>query len=205
MRITIFGATGTVGKYLVDTALERGHEVVAVTRDRSRIDVMRPSLTVAEAQLDRDEDIESSLVGADAVLVSLADAVADTGTAAIIRAMQHRGVERVEVLTGFGTSAISRRQLDAAMRASVAAIRLIMYRGFVIKERQDAAVRSSGLTYTIVQPPSLTFGRKLGTYQFGDYKAKSIFGSLTRADLADFMLDNLELERFLNESVFVQA
>ncbi|WP_398875919.1 NAD(P)H-binding protein [Streptomyces prunicolor] len=65
-------------------------------------------------------------------------------------------------------------------------------------------VRASGLTYTIVQPPTLTFGPATGAYRQGDYRGRSILGRISRADLADFMLDNLEQERYLNQSVYVQ-
>ncbi|MEV6296950.1 hypothetical protein AB0M41_42600 [Streptomyces sp. NPDC051896] len=56
----------------------------------------------------------------------------------------------------------------------------------------------------IVQPPTLTAGPATGTYRHGDYRGKSILGNISRADLAAFMLDNLEQDRYLNQSAYVQ-
>lgn len=205
MRIAIFGASGSVGRYLVPAALDRGHEVVPVTRRAARIGDHRQGLRVIESQLDDAAAMDRALVGVDAVIVTLGDAVVDTGTDAVLAAMQRTGVSRIEVLTGFGTSAASRRTLPPPMRAAVAAVRAVTFQGFVAKERQDAAVRRSNLLFTIVQPPSLTDGPRSGMYRSGDYAGKSIFGSISRGDLADFMLDNLDHDRFVNESTFIQS
>lgn len=204
MRITVFGASGSVGSVLVPEALRRGHEVVAVTRDPAHIKLRHSSLTVAIAELDQVPPLEKTLFGAQAAIISLGDAVCDTGTRTILAAMRNTGVQRVEALTGFGTSAISRRRLTPVTRGVVGAVRLLARSGFLAKERQDALVRASGLTYTIVQPPTLTFGPATGAYRHGDYRGQSILGRISRADLADFMLDNLEQERYLDESVYVQ-
>ncbi len=204
MKMTVFGASGSVGSVLIPEALRRGHEVIAVTRDPSHITLSHSTLTVAVAELDCVPALERALTGAQAVIISLGDAVCDTGSRAILAAMRNTGVQRVEALTGFGTSVISRRRLNPAMRGVVGAVRLFARSGFSAKERQDALVRPSGLTYTIVQPPTLTFGPATGAYRQGDYQGRSILGRISRADLADFMLDNLEQERYLNQSVYVQ-
>ncbi|WP_446041883.1 NAD(P)-dependent oxidoreductase [Streptomyces sp. SID1121] len=204
MRITVFGASGSVGSVLIPEALRRGHHVVAVTRDPSRVTIRHPNLTVMVAELDDVPALEKTLTGAQAAIISLGDAVADTGTRTILTAMQNTGVRRVEALTGFGTSAISRRELTSVMRGVVAGIRLLTRPGFLAKERQDAMVRASGLTYTIVQPPTLTFGPATGIYRQGAYPGKSILGRISRADLAGLMLDSLENDSYLNESVYLQ-
>jgi uncharacterized protein YbjT (DUF2867 family) len=51
MRILVPGATGTVGGHVVEQALGRGHEVVALARDAARLDVEHPRLTAVSADL----------------------------------------------------------------------------------------------------------------------------------------------------------
>nr|WP_317772090.1 NAD(P)H-binding protein [Streptomyces prunicolor] len=121
--MTVFGASGSVGSVLIPEALRRGHEVIAVTRDASHITLSHSNLTVAIAELDCVPTLEKALAGAQAVIISLGDAVCDTGTRAILAAMRNTGVQRVEVLTGFGTSVISRRRLNPAMRGVVGVVR----------------------------------------------------------------------------------
>ena len=205
MKIVIFGASGSVGEYLLREALKRNHETVAVTRNTNHVTIQGAGLHVAEADLHDPSRLREALHGADAAIISLGDAVVATGTAAIVDAMRATGVSRIEVLTGFGTSAQSRRQLDPVMRSAVLGIRLLTHGSFAAKEKQDSIVRSSGLDYTIVQPPTLTHGPATDTYRHGNYAGKSIFGDLSRADLATFMLDNLDTPRYVNESAYVQS
>ena len=48
MKLTIFGATGGVGRQVVLQALAAGHDVTAVVRDPARLPVAdAPGLTVA--------------------------------------------------------------------------------------------------------------------------------------------------------------
>ncbi len=46
MKIALFGATGHLGKGILLEALQRGHDVVAIVRDRSRLDVTNERLHV---------------------------------------------------------------------------------------------------------------------------------------------------------------
>ncbi|TDU05654.1 putative NAD(P)-binding protein [Streptomyces sp. 846.5] len=94
MRMTVFGASGSVGSVLIPEALRRGHEVIAVTRDASHITLPHSNLTVAIAELDCVPALEKALAGAQAVIISLGDAVCDTGTRAILAAMRSTGVQR---------------------------------------------------------------------------------------------------------------
>lgn len=205
MRIVVFGASGSVGGYLLTEALKRGHEVVAVTRNRSRIPTRHSGLKVVESELGDAPRIQAALKGSDATIVSLGDSIVVEGTRAIVTAMKHTGVRRIEALTGFATSSQSRKRLALPMRMLVSGVRLMTRGEFAAKERQDAIIRVSGLDYTIVQPPTLTSGSPTGTYRHGNYRGKSIFGTVTRADLAAFMVDNLQLARYVHESVYVQA
>ncbi|WP_125588033.1 NAD(P)-dependent oxidoreductase [Companilactobacillus jidongensis] len=203
MKITIFGASGSVGRYLIDEAVSRGHEVVAVTRSPGKIQAQH---IVTEAVVDYTniKTIEASLKGSDAAIISLGDFNVAQPTENIIQAMKNTNVKRIELLTGFGTSPESRRMLNPAMRTVVNGIRLATHAGFASKEKQDKSVRNSGLSFTIVQPPTLTFGDKTSNYRYGNYEGKSIMGNISRADLADFMINNLDDSRYINESVYVQ-
>lgn len=56
MNVTIFGATGSIGRHLVEQALDGGHHVVAVTRDPSRITTQHPELEVMQGDATDPED-----------------------------------------------------------------------------------------------------------------------------------------------------
>jgi uncharacterized protein YbjT (DUF2867 family) len=64
------------------------------------------------------------------------------------------------------------------------------------KEAQEALVRASGLDWTIVRPGGLTDGPRTGSYRFG-MDASLTAGRVTRADVADFILRELERNEFV--------
>jgi uncharacterized protein len=72
MRIAVLGASGATGRELVKQALERGHSVVALARDPTRLD-LAPSaaLDVAQADVLEPASVSAALEGVDAVVSGL--------------------------------------------------------------------------------------------------------------------------------------
>ncbi len=64
---------------------------------------------------------------------------------------------------------------------------------FLDHELQENYVRNSGLDWTIVRPAAFTEGEKTGNYKHGfDATDKSLKLKIARADVADFILKQLE-------------
>lgn len=68
MKITVFGATGNVGKRVIDEALMRGHEVTAVLRNSSRIDELNSAVNVVIGDADNISDVVKFSEGQDLVI-----------------------------------------------------------------------------------------------------------------------------------------
>ena len=69
MTMTVFGATGGIGGHLVRQALDAGHKVTAVVRDRARFDVSHPALEGATVHgLTDPEVLRSALESSDAAI-----------------------------------------------------------------------------------------------------------------------------------------
>ena len=73
MRVCIVGASGKLGRYLVQHALDRGYEVVGVCRAESvaKLDAFEGRITVVPGATDDREVIERAVAGCDGVLVVL--------------------------------------------------------------------------------------------------------------------------------------
>jgi putative NADH-flavin reductase len=70
------------------------------------------------------------------------------------------------------------------------------------KNVQEDLVKASGLEWTIIRPGGLTNGAKTGTYSFGTEKTIKA-GQISRADVADFILKELESQKFLHQAVAI--
>ncbi len=70
MKLALFGATGSIGSRILDEALSRGHEVVAIVRDPSRLEA-RDRLSVATGDITAPDGYAVALEGVDAVVVSV--------------------------------------------------------------------------------------------------------------------------------------
>ena len=71
MKIALFGATGHLGQGILDEALSRGHDVVAVVRDPSRLTRQHDKLKVVTGDVARPASWLDAVRGTDAVVASL--------------------------------------------------------------------------------------------------------------------------------------
>jgi putative NADH-flavin reductase len=70
-RLLLFGATGGIGHFLLERALADGHDVTAVVRDPSRLDIHHGSLCVAAGDVTDPECAPQLVPGHDVVLCAL--------------------------------------------------------------------------------------------------------------------------------------
>jgi putative NADH-flavin reductase len=192
----------------IEQALRKGHSVTAFVRDAKRIPFHHNHLVIVGGNVLNESEVEPAIIGQDAVIVALGAAtsspsdICSNGTQKIVNAMKRHKVSRVVVLTGFGTSRASRKQLGFGMRAIFKLVSLITYREFRDKEKQDDIVRQSGLDWTIIQPPTLTNEPAKGECKHGSF-SPSILARISRSDVAAFMVDAVENSRYIKQSTFI--
>lgn len=106
MKIVLFGATGNIGKVILDEALSRGHAVTAVVRDPARVTAGHASLTVVQGDLARPQSFAAALPGNDAAIASLNDpadpANVPKQAAAVLEALSAAHVRRFAWIGGAG-------------------------------------------------------------------------------------------------------
>ena len=200
MELLVFGATGSVGRHVVGQALERGHAVRAFVRDPSGLGVEHEGLTVVEGDVLDLASVEGAMGGREgAVLCSLGagrkGGVRSVGTRNIVRAMKKAGVRRLVCQTTLGIGESS-GNLNFFWRRVM--FGLLLRDAFADHERQEAYVRESGLDWTIVRPAAFTDGGRTGEYRHGfppSDRGTSL--KISRADVADFMLRQLEDDTYL--------
>jgi uncharacterized protein len=68
MKIVLFAATGTIGQRILREALSRGHDVIAIVRDPSRLTVTAPNLTVRVGDIMDPDSVAKAVSGANGVV-----------------------------------------------------------------------------------------------------------------------------------------
>ena len=208
MNLTVFGATGGIGREIVRQALGAGHRVTAVVRDPARLNVTGDGLEVFRADLTDPDELRAAVGGRDAVLSGLGarsrkDAgVATRLTRTVLRAMESEGVRRLLVVSAgpVGPAAEGDGALDRAMRGVVSAVLKDIYTD--LRGMEDELARS-GTDWTSVRPPRLQNKPLTGRYRtvVGGFPPKGRF--IARADVAHAMLSMIDSEETLKQGVGV--
>jgi len=200
MKLVVFGATGASGREMVEQALAAGHEVTAFARNPAAINLKHPKLKVVEGDALHSESVSQAIEGQDAVLSAIGTnrrstiTVCSESTRNIIAAMKEHGVRRFIVLSAYGASETK----DTALYSKV--LRALIGKRVEDKDRQEELVRESGLDWVLVRPPLLTNGARRGRYRTGFDIPIKLFSSVSRADVAEFMLKQLTDDTYLHQA-----
>ncbi|HEX5746787.1 MAG TPA: NAD(P)H-binding protein [Archangium sp.] len=73
------------------------------------------------------------------------------------------------------------------------------------RAEQERLVMESGLDWTVVKPPRLTEGRARGKVRAGASEPVGMLSSISRADLARFLAEQLERRDFVQARVVVRS
>lgn len=104
MKIALIGASGNVGKRIADEALRRGHTIIAIARDASKI-AQRTGVTVVAADVKDAAALSAAIKGADVVISS--GRFTTFGPADLLPAVKAAGVKRLAVVGGAGSLEIA--------------------------------------------------------------------------------------------------
>ena len=134
--ILVTGATGNNGSEIVKRLAAQNIPVRAMVRDRSRADVIAlPNVEVVEGDFDRPDTLLSALSGVDrAFLLTNSSEHAEAQQLAFVKAAKQSGVAHIVKLLQFAAAADS-------------PVRFLRYHAAV-----EAAIQSSGMAYTFLQP-----------------------------------------------------
>jgi putative NADH-flavin reductase len=200
MKLVIFGAAGASGRELVNQALEQGHEVTAFARNAAAVPAGGPKLRVVQGDALDAARVAEAVAGQDAVLFAIGInrrstmTVCADATRNIIAAMNEHHVRRFVVLSAYGASETK----DTALYSKV--LRSLIGKRVLDKDRQEELVRASGLDWVLVRPPLLTNGARRGRYRAGFDIPVKLFSSVSRADVAEFMLRQLTDDAYLRQA-----
>ena len=207
-RIALMGATGQTGQKFLEIALNNGYEVQVLVRNKSKLKSSNPNLTVIEGDVLNSNDVDKAIYNAH-IVVSLFCHVKDSpewvqtnGTKNIIAAMQKNNVDRIISLSGGGLPFPAKDEpkfIDKMIRTIMKIV--------VPKVLNDAiahadVLKNSDKKWVVVRGPRLTNDERIGSYKIGWVGVNS-GTKISRSDLADFILTQVEDETFNFQMPFV--
>src|SRR6266851_55546 len=208
MNVLVFGATGPLGRCLADRLLSAGYQVTAFVRSPGRLG-SRPGLREVTGDVLDAADVAAAVSGDDAVISALGHSRPSPGgqdmqpgASHIIEAMTAAGVSRLIWISSHGVG--DSRGCSGFLFEQVF-IPLRLRAEFADKERQEALVTASDLDWTIVRPARLTNGPVTGRPRAQARLKISIRNSVSRADVAEFVLTELERRSHLLSAPTVTA
>lgn len=120
------------------------------------------------------------------------------GVRNIVRAMEHAGVRRLVYLSMLGVGG-SGRQLGLVDRCVV--LPLLLRNVMQDHAKKERLIECSALDWVIVRPPRLTNGPYTGNYRSGeDVRDGTLLASVSRADVADFMVKQLTDDQYVHRT-----
>src|SRR5579871_1587897 len=194
MKLTILGATGATGTFLVSQALAAGHEVTAVVRDPARLTgPAHPRLRIVTADVMDPAAIAPAIEGADAVLSAVGPrgtgptTVVQDSVHSIVAAMAKTGTRRLLQVSG---SIVADEGESPYMRYLVKPVARRTFLRHVCADmrRGEDEIRDSDLDWTIFRPPALTGKAATGAYRTAVDRNLPHGFTISRADLAACML-----------------
>jgi putative NADH-flavin reductase len=200
MRLFILGATGGTGRQLIGQALARGHQVTAFVRSPEKLGARQQGLSVQQGDPRDAAALNVALSGHDAVLSALGppgprrSTILRDSARSTVSAMQSAGIRRLLI--------VSAAILFEDMGVLAALLRRTLLMNVVAGSGEmEQIVTASNLEWTIVRPPRLTNAPPTGRYQVADNRFPSGKRTLSRADVAHFLLDELDRRAHLRQIV----
>ncbi|MBP2562210.1 putative NADH-flavin reductase [Neorhizobium galegae] len=203
-KILILGATGPTGRHIVSQALTRGYDVTVLVRSPEKAtDLKGAKLVVGDA---RDEKaLRQAIKGRDAVISALGTPASpfkevtllSTATQALIKAMKAEQVSRLIAITGIGAGD---SKGHGGFLFDNVIFPLILRNVYADKNRQEARIKDSDLDWTIVRPSILNNKPGGNTIRALTDLSNVHGGSISRADVATFILDQVNRDAWLRKS-----
>jgi putative NADH-flavin reductase len=211
-NVLVMGASRGIGLETVKQALEAGHTVRAMARSASSIAIRHANLETFVGNALDPSAVRRALEGMDAVIQTLGVAAGpdmvfkpvrlfSEATRILVPAMEEAGVKRLICLTGFGAG-------DSRNRGNIfynIAFNMFLGRAYDDKNIQERIIKESQLEWVIVRPGILTNGSKTARYDVLVDPRQWRCGFISRADVADFLVKQIQSDAYLGKTPVLQG
>jgi len=209
VKLLILGATGGTGQHLVTQALDGGHEVTAFARSAAKMSVQHPRLHLVSGSVtENGTALAGAVRGQDAVISAIgrgmslkSENLIQRSVPPILSAMSAARVRRLIFTSAIGVGhSVGEAPLPLFSRIMM---RFLLSDLYADKAAGEALIRRSDLDWTLVQPSQLTNGPLTRKYRAGERLALRGMPKISRADVAHFILSQLDDSAYVRKVVSI--
>lgn len=207
MKIVVFGATGKTGSLLVEQAIAKGHDVTVYVRNAQSVKIENPKLKIVVGNLSETLKLKDVLAGAEAAFSTLGGNSLTkrspelvSGIDNIVNTLEQEVVPRFIYLSSFGAGD-SKKLMPSILKFFM--VDLFLRIPLADHNLNEQRIMNSKLQWTIVRPGGLTDGSLTGSLFHGTEAFKQGKTSISRADVAAFMLNQLDDKSYLKKGVWL--
>ncbi|MEE1751759.1 NAD(P)-dependent oxidoreductase [Streptomyces sp. SP18CS02] len=208
MRLTVFGASGGIGRQIVEQALAAGHHVTAVVRDPGAVTATGGRLEVAPVRFDDPGALRAAVAGRDAVLSGLGPrsrkhvGVASALTRLVVEALEETGTRRFLAVSAAPLGPVPRDETPY-LRVMTPLVSRILREHYDDLRVMEADLRRGSTDWTVLRPPRLVDRPLTGVYRTAVGAGLRGGARIARADAAHAMLALIDDPSALRQPVAV--
>lgn len=207
LDLLIFGGTSGIGLETTKLALSRGHHVTSITRRPERMAIEHENLLNLKGDITDPNTFNELFAGKNAIVSTIGlkpnnkeVRVYSEGMNNVLAAASEAGLKRILTITGIGAG-------DSKGHGGIFYDRilnpLLLKEDYADKTRQEKILQDSDASWTIVRPGFLVDEASSKAYRVLNNTDGLVSGSISRADVAHFLMASLENNTHLRETVFL--
>jgi len=200
LNILIIGAYGGIGKNAVEIALNKGHYVTAMVRDPAKLAITHSNLKIVKGDIMHPETFENYLNNQDAIISAVGGKMNEPttlyseGNNNLLKAMKKMNINRAFFISAAAIE-ISPVQPFIIRLATKYIVQKLFGWGYADQRVMEKLVKESNINWTVMRPPRLTNKPATGNYRIAINSFLKKCLSISRADVAGFMVDNINNEK----------
>ena len=205
-QITVFGASGQIGRRVVALLLERGYKVVAAVHGHNPLPA-HEYLTVMTVDIYDTASVERALHGSDVVMSALGSwgtkrkDILTVGVQHIIPSMEKLQIGRIISLTGADARAAGDK-MGIIHRLTHLALSIVAPKILKDGERHIDMLQSSSLEWTIVRSPIMSSANNVG-YGVLSLHRPLPWQRISRQYVAEAMVRSVEDDEWVRQAPYI--
>ncbi|KIL46848.1 NAD(P)-dependent oxidoreductase [Jeotgalibacillus campisalis] len=201
MKLALFGASGRVGRVIMENALQDGHDIQALVRDPEGI-ASHPGMKKIKGDASNKKDVDEVIHGCDVVISALGTDKNDALTKSMIHILPAMRANSISKIITIGTAGIldSKREpgkfrfhsKESNRRLSTAAEDHC---------RAYLMLKQSSMNWTIVCPTYLPDGKRIGKFRTEINTLPDDPSSISMYDTGDFAYSLIQTNDYSKKRV----